>query len=35
MHSWEILAKILSSEVSNGIVCDVGMRVKVILLPML
>jgi hypothetical protein len=27
MHSWEVLAKILSSEETGGIVCDVGMCV--------
>ncbi|KAL7006862.1 glutamine-dependent NAD(+) synthetase [Cystobasidiomycetes sp. EMM_F5] len=27
LHSWEVLAKILQSEVAQGIVCDVGMPV--------
>lgn len=24
-HSWEVLGKILQSDVSKGIVCDIGM----------
>jgi hypothetical protein len=27
LHSWEVLAKILTSEVATGIVCDIGMHV--------
>lgn len=27
LHSWEVLAKILSSEETSGIVCDIGMYV--------
>ena len=27
-HSWEVLAKILSSEAAMGIVCDIGMYVE-------
>jgi hypothetical protein len=27
LHSWEVLAKILSSEETTGIVCDLGMLV--------
>lgn len=25
LHSWEVLAKILSSDVTKDIVCDIGM----------
>jgi NAD+ synthase (glutamine-hydrolysing) len=25
LHSWEVLARILSSEEAMGIVCDIGM----------
>lgn len=27
LHSWEVLAKILSSEEATGIICDIGMYV--------
>lgn len=28
LHSWEVLAKILASDETMGIVCDVGMSAK-------
>ena len=28
LHSWEVLAKILASDETMGIVCDIGMSVK-------
>jgi NAD+ synthase (glutamine-hydrolysing) len=31
LHSWEVLAKILTSEEAQGIVCDIGMYVQIIL----
>jgi hypothetical protein len=33
LHSWEVLAKILSSDITMNIVCDIGMCVLEITFP--